>query len=70
MKSCMVPRKRQSDLILCKTRMKGAGGNDIGTIGAFVACLEATTKDGKVAHSKQLAYVCEKVTNKLTCQKQ
>ena len=41
--------------------MKGAGGNNIGTIGAFVACLEAATKDGKVARSKQLAYICENV---------
>ena len=52
---------RRADLIPCKTRMKSAGGTDLGTIGAFVACLEATTKEGKVVRSKQLAYVCQKV---------
>ena len=54
---------RRSDLIPCRTRMKGAGGKDLGTIGAFVAYLEATTKDGKIVHSKQLAYVCQNVEN-------
>lgn len=52
---------RRHDFIPCKTRMQGAGGTDLGTIGAVVVCLEATTKDGKTARSKQLAYVCQKV---------
>ena len=43
--------------------MKSAGGIDLGTIGAFFLCLEATTKEGDVARSKQLAYVCQKVQN-------
>ena len=54
---------RCSDLIPCRTRMKGAGKSDPGTIGVFVLCLEATTKDGATVRSKQLAYVCKNVTD-------
>ena len=41
--------------------MNGAGKSDLGTIGAFVACISAKASNGQIVKTKQLAYVCEKV---------
>ena len=52
---------RRRDLIPCRVRMNGAGQTDLGTLGAFVANVSATTPQGQPVSTKQLAYVCEKV---------
>ena len=52
---------RRRDLIPCKVRMNGAGKQDLGTLGVFVARISVTTKRGQTVEIKQLAYVCEKV---------
>ena len=52
---------RSRDLIPCKVRLTGAGKQDLGTLGAFVANMSAIAPGGAVVSTKQLAYVCTKV---------
>ena len=43
------------DLMQCKTKLKGAGGTDLGTIGAFVLDMSTVTLKGVPVTSKLLA---------------
>ena len=54
---------KPADLMPFTSRLRGAGGTDLGTIGTFVLSMSALTPTGATVVSKQMAYVCTKVNN-------
>ena len=52
---------KKRDLIPVVSKMRAAGGQDLGVIRAAVLKFSAPTSDGSVVWTKQLCYVCTAV---------
>lgn len=53
---------RQCDFIPCRMKMNGAGQHDLGVLGAVVLSITAKDEMGGTKSTKQLAYICNKVS--------